>query len=131
MTVLRRGNSPRIVRARVYGSRGTRDLTGPQIRARLGLYDTWAFFTKVSTSRVRSPKRAPHRWCRCPQIRGAFSPAPRSRRLVVQRRTRKGWRRVGRVRTDRRGRFSTAVAQRGTYRVKSGAVPGRPFAPAS
>ena len=40
--VLRRGNSPRIVRARVTGSRGSRILTGAQIRARLGLYDSWA-----------------------------------------------------------------------------------------
>ncbi|MEK6227796.1 MAG: SpoIID/LytB domain-containing protein [Actinomycetota bacterium] len=124
VTVLRRGNSPRIVRARVYGSRGTRDLTGPQIRARLGLYDTWAFFTKVSTSQVRRPSRASASVVPLPQIKGAVSPAPRSRRLVVQRRTRKGWRPAGRVRTDRRGRFSTAVSKAGVYRVKSGPVAG-------
>ena len=112
------------MRARVYGSRGTRDLTGPQIRARLGLYDTWAFFTKVSTSRVRRPKRASASLVPLPQIRGAVSPAPRLRRLVVQRRTRKGWRFASRVRTDRRGRFSTAVPRAGAYRVKSGAVAG-------
>ncbi len=124
VTVLRRGNSPRIVRARVYGSRGTRDLTGPQIRARLGLYDTWAFFTKVSTSQVRGPRRASASVVPLPHIRGEMSPAPRSRRLVVQRRTRKGWRSAGRIRTTRRGRFSTAVPRAGSYRVKSGAVAG-------
>jgi stage II sporulation protein D len=124
VTVLRRGNSPRIVRARVYGSRGSRTLTGPQIRARLGLYDTWAFFTKVTTAQVRSPRRSSASVVPLPQIRGSVSPAPRSRRLVVQRRTRDGWRRAGRVRTNRRGRFSTAVPRAGSYRVKSGAVAG-------
>lgn len=42
--VLERGRSPRIVRARLVGSNGSRVLTGPDIRARLGLNDTWAFF---------------------------------------------------------------------------------------
>ena len=124
VTVLRRGTSPRIVRARVYGSRGTRDLTGPQIRARLGLFDTWAFFTKVSTSQVRKPRRASASVVPLPHLEGTFSPAPRSRRLVVQRLTRKGWRPATRVRTDRRGRYATAVRAEGRYRVKAGAVVG-------
>lgn len=47
--VLQRGESPRIVRARIVGTRGSRILTGPEIRARLGLYDTWARFKKVGT----------------------------------------------------------------------------------
>jgi stage II sporulation protein D len=56
--VLQRGKSPRIVRARVYGSRGSRVLTGAQIRARLGLYDSWAYFSKVRTARAsRSTNR--------------------------------------------------------------------------
>jgi stage II sporulation protein D len=50
--VLQRGVSPRVVRARVYGSNGSVVLTGPQIRARLGLDDTWAYFTRVSSSRA-------------------------------------------------------------------------------
>jgi len=50
--VLQRGVSPRVVRARVYGSNGSVVLTGPQIRARLGLDDTWAYFTRASSSRA-------------------------------------------------------------------------------
>jgi stage II sporulation protein D len=50
--VLSRGVSPRIVRARIVGSNGSTILTGPQIRARLGLDDTWAYFTRVSSARA-------------------------------------------------------------------------------
>jgi len=50
--VLQRGVSPRIVRARVYGSNGSVVLTGPQIRARLGLDDTWAYFSRAGSARA-------------------------------------------------------------------------------
>ncbi len=42
--VLKRGDSPRIVRARVVGSRGSSKITGPALQARLGLKSTWARF---------------------------------------------------------------------------------------
>jgi stage II sporulation protein D len=44
--VLKRGDSPRIVRARVVGSRGSSKVTGPTLQARLGLRSTWARFRK-------------------------------------------------------------------------------------
>jgi len=44
--VLKRGDSPRIVRARVVGSRGSSKVTGPTLQARLGLKSTWARFHK-------------------------------------------------------------------------------------
>jgi stage II sporulation protein D len=50
--VLQRGVSPRVVRARVYGSNGSVVLTGPQIRARLGLDDTWAYFSRVGSAKA-------------------------------------------------------------------------------
>jgi stage II sporulation protein D len=50
--VLSRGVSPRIVRARIVGSKGSTILTGPQIRARLGLDDTWAYFTRAGSARA-------------------------------------------------------------------------------
>jgi hypothetical protein len=74
--VLERGVSPRVVRARVVGTVNSRVLTGPQIRARLGLYDTWLQFTKVSSSAAAArgsllgsalPRRA---------LVGEFQPAP-------------------------------------------------------
>jgi len=41
LQVIKRGSSPRIVKARIIGSRGTTVVTGPQLKARLGLRDTW------------------------------------------------------------------------------------------
>ncbi|QEC46641.1 SpoIID/LytB domain-containing protein [Baekduia soli] len=52
--VLERGTSPRIVRAEVVGSNGVTEVTGPQLRQRFGLYDTWATFTYIS-SKVKKP----------------------------------------------------------------------------
>jgi stage II sporulation protein D len=50
ITVLQRGASPRIVRAEVNGTNGVTQVTGPQLRARFGLYDTWATFTYISSN---------------------------------------------------------------------------------
>jgi len=57
--VVQRGTSPRIVRAQIVGSRGNTTVTGPQLRARFGLFDTWAFFTTVSSNGERSPVAPP------------------------------------------------------------------------
>ena len=54
ITVLERGASPRIVRAEVDGTNGVTQVTGPQLRARLGLFDTWATFTYISGSKKQS-----------------------------------------------------------------------------
>jgi stage II sporulation protein D len=43
--VLRRGSSPRIVSAYVLGSKGKTLVGGPELAARLGLYDSWARFS--------------------------------------------------------------------------------------
>lgn len=43
--VVRRGSSPRIVSAYVLGSGGRTLVSGPELAARLGLYDTWAYFS--------------------------------------------------------------------------------------
>ena len=44
--VTKRGRSPRIVSARVVGSGGTTEVSGPTLQARLGLRSTWASFRK-------------------------------------------------------------------------------------
>src|SRR3954453_12909570 len=49
INVLQRGVSPRVVRAQIVGTKGTTNVTGPQLRTRFGLFDTWAFFTSVTT----------------------------------------------------------------------------------
>jgi stage II sporulation protein D len=52
--VLQRGVSPRIVRAQVVGTKGTTSITGPQLRTRFGLFDTWAYFTTITSSGKRA-----------------------------------------------------------------------------
>src|SRR4051812_102791 len=47
ITVLQRGTSPRIVRAEVDGTNGVTAVTGPELRRRFGLFDTWASFTYI------------------------------------------------------------------------------------
>ena len=47
LKVVKRGTSPRVVKAQVIGSRGTTTISGPTIRARLALRDTWMRFTRV------------------------------------------------------------------------------------
>jgi stage II sporulation protein D len=54
ITVLERGTSPRIVRAEVDGTNGVTQVTGPELRSRLGLFDTWASFTYISGSKKKS-----------------------------------------------------------------------------
>jgi len=123
--VTRRGRSPRIVSARVVGSRGSRALSGASIRARLELYDSWAHFSRVSTSRVGESRRRP-RAARSafPAIAGSFTPAPRSSRVTVERREGGRWERVREVHTSTRGRYRTTVGLPGAYRVRSGSVAG-------
>ncbi|HEY4095474.1 MAG TPA: SpoIID/LytB domain-containing protein [Baekduia sp.] len=55
ITVLERGSSPRIVRAEVDGTNGVTQVTGPQLRDRFGLFDTWATFTYISAN-GKTPK---------------------------------------------------------------------------
>lgn len=44
--VTKRGVSPRVVKARIVGSRGSTTTNGTTLRARLGLYDTWVSFKR-------------------------------------------------------------------------------------
>ncbi len=57
--VLRRGRSPRVVAAQVVGSGGRTAVSGPELRRKLGLYDTWARFTIITASATRGDGNAP------------------------------------------------------------------------
>jgi stage II sporulation protein D len=127
LKVLKRGASPRVVRARVIGTRGSRTITGPQIRAALGLRDTWLTHVRVSSSARRARSARPSTWGPAPTIdalAGEFRPAPRSRRLAVQRRSGGRWRTIERVTTSRLGRYRVELERAGLYRVKGGSVAG-------
>jgi stage II sporulation protein D len=57
--VLTRGVSPRIIAARVLGSRGSDPVSGPELAGRLGLDSTWAYFSvKSGTGSRREPDRS-------------------------------------------------------------------------
>ena len=47
--VLRRGYSPRVISAYVLGSAGHTQVSGPELEERLGLYDSWAYFSVRTT----------------------------------------------------------------------------------
>jgi len=127
--VVKRGVSPRVVLADVVGSRGRTRVRGADLRTRLGLYDTWAYYSRVSSSPARQAKR-PSGWIarlfspRRYAIRGSVSPVPKARRLVVQRLTSKGWRTLRRARTSRTGRYRVELPRAGTYRVIADGAPG-------
>ncbi len=123
--VTKRGASPRIIRADVLGSDGTRRLTGPQMRSRLGLYDSPSSITSVSSSQARLARVAgPGPTARRPQLVGRFSPAPSSRRLVVERRVGRRWKRVARARLSRAGAFRLVLRRAGVYRVRAAGLTG-------
>ncbi len=60
--VLKRGVSPRIVAAEVLGSGGPEPVSGPELAARLGLQDSWAYFSVRNGSTVTpGPDRSSQR----------------------------------------------------------------------
>jgi stage II sporulation protein D len=133
--VLQRGRSPRIVEADVIGSRGRTRVTGGQLRARFGLFDTWAFFTSITTGAEPPPEEVdpgaptggaePFGSATYLQVRPALStltgrvlPVLRSARVTVQQRLGRDWIDVGQARVRRGGRYAYRVTGRGTYRVR-------------
>ena len=123
---LERGVSPRVVRARVIGTAGSTVLTGPQIRSRLGLRDTWFTFVRVSSSARRARSARPASWgprLTPPVLAGSYTPAPR-RKLVVERRAGGGWRKVTKIRTTKSGSYRLDIGRAGVYRVRAGRVAG-------
>jgi stage II sporulation protein D len=126
--VVERGVSPRIVWADVVGSSGRTRVRGATLRQRLGLYDSWATFTAVTTSSARvSLGKASvllGKLAGRPAVEGRFDPAPRRRVATVERRVRGGWKAARRGRLDGAGGYRIAVPRAGTYRVRVGAVAG-------
>ncbi len=68
--VLKRGYSPRIVSAKVLGSQGASEVSGPELAGRLGLYATWAYFSIAGPLGVHAEPDVSH------YSRPAESPAP-------------------------------------------------------
>ena len=134
--VVRRGDSPRIVAADVVGSRGRTRVTGSTLRARLGLYDSWAYFTSITTGKAPKPEPDPapggtggasptggappearaatgrHR------LGGRVFPARRGDDVSIERRTGRRWVTVGSAETDARGRYAFTADAPGRYRAR-------------
>jgi len=129
LKVTQRGESPRVVKAKVVGTRGSRTVTGPQVRTSLGLRDSWFTDYRVASSSVRPRSARPASWGPRPGasrvLAGALQPAPRARILRVERRDSAGrFHAIARIRTSRAGRYRVALRRSGVYRVTYGAVTG-------
>jgi stage II sporulation protein D len=117
--IIKRGVSPRVVRAQVKGSRGKVSVTGPQVRTRLGLRDSWFYLRKVKTTKSAAQARIASGTRALTEISGTVEPVA-GRFVELQRKGADGWGTVANVpvfRHGERGRYSFHVAERGTYRV--------------
>ncbi|HWK28820.1 MAG TPA: SpoIID/LytB domain-containing protein [Solirubrobacter sp.] len=118
--VTKRGTSPRIMTAEVIGSRGKTATDGATLRARLGLYDTWASFTSISAKKgdpsggATIPPRSFSFRHPTGVLRGTVIGG--GSRGTVQVRDGAGWRDVGTVRA-RGGAYRWNASAPGTYRV--------------
>ncbi|HEV2771079.1 MAG TPA: hypothetical protein VGV40_12925, partial [Solirubrobacteraceae bacterium] len=114
--VVQRGTSPRIVRADVVGSEGRTTLSGAQLRARLDLPDTWAYFTTITTTARAGTERV---------VSGAVRPGGAGNSVRVERRSPEGrWRKVTDVATRAGGRYLLTVDKPGRYRIVERGMPG-------
>lgn len=150
--VTQRGVSPRVVRAQVIGSRGTTDVTGPQLRRLFGLRDTWVRFRVIGTTTGRATPTTPKppissdlpgaipapskpavdpgtggaqaSRIRPPVIRGRIAPAAAGSWATVERRAPAGWTHAIDVRLGRGGTYEDLLPGPGTYRVRYAGAAG-------
>jgi stage II sporulation protein D len=108
--VTKRGVSPRIVRARIVGTKGSGAIDGGKLRTLVGLPDTWAYFHKAVS------------WSGRRRISGWFEPRGTGR-VTIERRSRGRWRPARRGAESFTGDFSMRVRP-GIYRARSGRVTG-------
>ena len=135
ISVTRRGTSPRVVSAEVIGTAGRTPVSGPALRARFGLPDTWAKFATITSKGRFRP--APASTGGVPIGSAMFQQAatgtvfgrvvgPRRGALVrVQRQvSATAWRTEARTRLAADGRYRTSVTQPGRYRAVVDGLPG-------
>ncbi len=127
VNVHERGVSGRIVSATFRGSRGRNRVDGwDGLRGRLGLRDIPSTITRItangSTARAAVASLGSRVLAR--DVFGSVSPARQGARVVVQRRARGSWQRVGKGRLGRSGRYRIAVEGGGLYRVVTGGDTG-------
>lgn len=127
--VLRRGRSPRVVRADVVCSGATTTATGVRLQHALGLNDTWFYVTRISTKGVHHAVAAnflARLFTPSLELAGSFDPAPPGDRLTVERDVHGRFVTVGSAVTAANGDFTYAVPAAGVYRVRHGDTVGTP-----
>jgi len=142
--VLRRGRSPRVVRAQIVGSRGRTNVSGPTLRSELGLYDTWARFTVITANARRGDGNGPNApnapatggaapalaraasaGSAVATLTGRVDPAVPGRSFVtVQRRAGSKWVTRFEVPVTAGGRYAARLRLRGLFRVVHAGVAG-------
>jgi stage II sporulation protein D len=118
-----RGSSPRVVSAFVTGTGGRTEVTGPQIRKRLGLDDTWAYFTTIRTT-ATSLERTDDPDDPRGRLSGIVRPGGADNGIAVQRRVDGRWREVTEAKTTGGGRYLVELERPGRYRVVERGMPG-------
>jgi stage II sporulation protein D len=147
--VLQRGRSPRVVRAEIVGTGGRTLVTGPQLRSRLGLYDTWARFTVITSKGARSDGNRPSGSSTpanptggaAPRaisafaavalpvagtISGRVTPVVAGTPIAIDRWSGSRWVAQFEVPAQPGGRYAAVVGSRGLYRVRHAGAPGPP-----
>jgi stage II sporulation protein D len=147
--VLQRGRSPRVVRAQVVGTGGTTTVSGPQLRRKLGLFDTWARFTVVTSKGARGDGDTPQAPATpgaptggtAPRaistfaavalpvagtISGAITPLVAGAPVAIERWSGTAWVTQFDVAARPSGRYSAIVRRSGLYRVRQADVIGPP-----
>jgi SpoIID/LytB domain protein len=126
--VVRRGASPRVVRAYVVGSRGRRSATGSQLRGRLDLRDSWFYIRRVSTRTNGAKARVSSGTRRLTALYGRVDGA-RGRFVDLQRYSEGRWVTIVKVPLELRGRsgsYRFHIGEPGRYRIAAGWAPGPP-----
>jgi stage II sporulation protein D len=145
--VTRRGVSPRIVSADIVGSKGRTTVSGPTLRARFGLFDTWAYFTTIGATidPVEPPAdpqpgtgsdvgpgtgtagayaaSAPRRGV----VRGRIGGVKPGTTVLIRRRAGGRWVTETRARTGRHGHYTATLRRSGLYRVRVDGAYGQPM----
>jgi stage II sporulation protein D len=124
--VLERGVSPRVVKARIRGSRGSTVVTGPQIRARMGLRDTWFYVRRVRMLRSTGAEARTLRGARPLVALHGTIDGTKLESVTLEQRTNDGWEKRGTFPVID-GAYRIHVGTAGVYRVKAGWAAGPPL----
>ena len=114
--VLERGRSPRIVAADVVGTGGRTRVDGATLRARLGLLDTWAYFTTIRSRKAPAVATASGPGTRA-TVAGSVVPARVGAQVQIQLREGRRWETVASTIVRRGGTYRAGVARGGEYRA--------------